>query len=745
MDAFLYYTGGIHFVLFIFFPDEEKCKMKNRIKWTIMELEKRGMEGNRMKLRGFYRYIIRHRKNVIVLFLLVALFCAFLMPLTGVQYDMMAYLPEQSPSTVAIDTLQSEYQLDIPNCRVMLYDCSVPEALTMKEKLEALHGVKSVTWLDDSVSMLEPLEMQKPETVETWYKNGNAVFSLTVAKDNQAQIIHSIENLVGEAGVLSGSAVNSVASQESAGKEVASIMLIVVPFCVFLLALVSSSWLEPFLFLGTIGVAILLNMGTNLIFGEISFVTKIAGSVLQLAVSLDYSLFLLHRFEECRKEFDNPEEAMLEALCRATPSILSSGLTTVMGFAALMAMEFGIGSDLGRVLAKGIAFSLIAVLILLPAVTLCVLKWVDRLTHRPLIPSFQFLGPLVSKIRKPVMLLFLLVLVPSFLAQGSNSFYYGASRMFGPDTIPGQQQAEVEEVFGQSNTFVLLVPNGDLPRESALNTELKQMNEITSIVSYVNTVGSEIPMEYLDESLVSQLISQHYSCMLINANVPAEGKEAFDFVKNLQEAVSRYYGDGYHLAGDTVSTFDLKDTVESDQMRVNLLVIGVIFLILVVTMRMFLLPLLLMLIIETSVWINLSVPYFTDETLFYIAYLIISSIQLGATVDYAILMGTRYQEERYRKERYEALIDTVNITSISILTPAVILAVAGFLIGFFCTNTAIAQLGILLGRGAVLSCTMVLLVLPAYLYTFDRFLVKNRKQDKHKNNLEQERKEPMTV
>ena len=317
--------------------------------------------------------------------------------------------------------------------------------------------------------------------------------------------------------------------------------------------------------------------------------------------------------------------------------------------------------------------------------------------------------------------------------------------MFGPDTIPGQQQAEVEEVFGQSNTFVLLVPNGDLPRESALNTELKQMNEITSIVSYVNTVGSEIPMEYLDESLVSQLISQHYSCMLINANVPAEGKEAFDFVKKLQEAVSRYYGDGYHLAGDTVSTFDLKDTVESDQMRVNLLVIGVIFLILVVTMRMFLLPLLLMLIIETSVWINLSVPYFTDETLFYIAYLIISSIQLGATVDYAILMGTRYQEERYRKERYEALIDTVNITSISILTPAVILAVAGFLIGFFCTNTAIAQLGILLGRGAVLSCTMVLLVLPAYLYTFDRFLVKNRKQDKHKNNLEQERKEPMTV
>ena len=271
------------------------------------------------------------------------------------------------------------------------------------------------------------------------------------------------------------------------------------------------------------------------------------------------------------------------------------------------------------------------------------------------------------------------------------------------------------------------------------------MNEITSIVSYVNMVGSEIPMEYLDESLVSQLISQHYSCMLINANVPAEGKEAFDFVKKLQEAVSRYYGDGYHLAGDTVSTFDLKDTVESDQMRVNLLVIGVIFLILVVTMRMFLLPLLLMLIIETSVWINLSVPYFTDETLFYIAYLIISSIQLGATVDYAILMGTRYQEERYRKERYEALIDTVNITSISILTPAVILAVAGFLIGFFCTNTAIAQLGILLGRGAVLSCTMVLLVLPAYLYTFDRFLVKNRKQDKHKNNLEQERKEPMTV
>lgn len=677
-----------------------------------------------MRLRKFYQMIITHRKLVICLFLLAAAGCALLTPMVGVQYDMMAYLPEQSPSTIAIETLEEEYALSIPNCRVMVQGVSVPEALLLKEQLAQIDGVEQVTWLDDSVSMLEPLAMQKKETVASWYVEETAVFSLTLEKEKRQSAVHAIESLIGEAGVLTGNAVDSVASQESASKEVASIMLIVVPFCVVLLALVSVSWLEPFLFLGTIGVAILLNMGTNLLFGEISFVTKIAGSVLQLAVSLDYSLFLLHRFEECRQEFADPKEAMLEALCRATPSILSSGLTTVMGFAALMVMEFGIGADLGRVLAKGIAFSLIAVLVLLPAVTLCALKWVDKFSHRPLIPSFQFLGNVVLKLRYIAIALFLVVMLPSFLAQSSNSFYYGSSHMFGPDTSQGQQTAQVEAVFGQSNTFVLLVPNGDLPREQALNAELHQMKEVTSVVSYVNTVGAEIPMEYLDESVLSQLISEHYSCMLITAAVPAEGTAAFEFVQRLEALADSYYAGTYHLAGDTASTFDLKYTVESDQMRVNLLVIASIFLILVLTIKSLALPLLLMLVIETSVWLNLSVPYFSDETLFYIAYLIISSIQLGATVDYAILMGTRYQEERALKEKRQALLDTVNITSVSIMTPAIILAVAGALIGAFCSNVAIAQLGTLIGRGAVISCALVLLVLPACLYTFDRVLIK---------------------
>jgi len=342
-----------------------------------------------------------------------------------------------------------------------------------------------------------------------------------------------------------------------------------------------------------------------------------------------------------------------------------------------MVMEFGIGADLGRVLAKGIAFSLIAVLILLPAITLCSLKWIDKLSHRPLIPRVTFLGKFVLKARHSAIVLFLVIIVPVFLAQGSNSFYYGSSRMFGPDTVQGQQSSAVEAVFGQSNTFVLLVPNGDLPRESTLNTELQQMREVTSVVSYVNTVGSEIPMEYLDANVLSQLVSENYSCMLITAQVPAEGAESFSFVQRLEQLAELYYPGTYHLAGDTPSTFDLKDTVESDQMRVNLLVIAAIFLILMLTLKSVLLPLLLMLVIETSVWINLSVPYFADETLFYIAYLIISSIQLGATVDYAILMGTRYQEERMQKDKYSALLDTVNITSISILTPAIILTVAG--------------------------------------------------------------------
>lgn len=661
-------------------------------------------------------------------FVLAAILCAMLTPAVAVNYDMMDYLPEASPSTEALRVLGDEYALSIPNCRVMVRQISIPQALELKNRLQQIDGVSKVSWLDDSISLTEPLEMQKKAVVDEWYQQETALFSLTLEKEKQQTAIHAIEELIGEAGVITGTAANSVISQESAGQEIASIMKIVIPFCAVLLALVSVSWLEPVLFLVTIGFAIVLNMGTNLLFGEISYVTKIAGSVLQLAVSLDYSLFLLHRFEECRKEIADPQQAMLEALCLATPSILASGLTTVMGFAALMVMEFGIGADLGRVLAKGIAFSLFAVLVLLPVLTLRFIGWVDRFAHRPLIPPLFFLGKTALKLRYGAMVLFLLVLIPAFLAQSNNAFYYGSSKLYGPDTVSGQKQAAVEAVFGQSNTFVLLVPKGDLGKEQALNEDLQRLPQITSIVSYVKTVGAEIPMEYLEEAVLSQLISEHYSCIVLIADVPAEGDEAFAFVQKLERLAAQYYGDGYQLAGDTVSTFDLKDTIESDQMRVNLLVIAAIFLILVLTLKSLALPLLLLLVIETSVWLNLSVPYFADQHLFFIAYLIISSIQLGATVDYAILMGSRYQEERRQKERAQALVDTVGITSVSIMTPAAILAVAGFMIGFSCTNASIAQLGILLGRGALISCLLVLLVLPACLYSFDRLMVKKKKR-----------------
>ncbi len=504
-----------------------------------------------MMLRRFYKAVLSHKRSVVILFVLAVLCCGLLTPLVAVNYDMMEYLPEASPSTVALHVLEEEYQLSIPNCRVMVDGVTIPQALAFKKQLEQIDGVESVTWLDDSVALTEPLEMQREEVVRQWYYQESALYSLSIDKGNEREAIHKIKALVEDKGVITGSAANNVTSQETAGKEVASIMLIVVPFCAVLLALVSASWLEPFLFLGTIGFAIVLNMGTNILFGEISFVTKIAGSVLQLAVSLDYSLFLLHRFEECRKEISDTEEAMLEALCKATPSILASGLTTVMGFAALMAMEFGIGADLGRVLAKGIVFSLLAVLLLLPVLTLYSMKWVERFSHRPLLPPLFGLGKMVLKTRWVAMFFFILVMVPAFLAQSNNEFYYGSSKLFGPDTEPGQQQEVVEEAFGDSNTFVLLVPNGDLAKEREVNVQLLQQPQIIDVISYANTVGTEIPMEYLDENILSKLISQHYSCMVMTANVPSEGEDAFALVQRLRQLAASYYGEQYYLAGDT--------------------------------------------------------------------------------------------------------------------------------------------------------------------------------------------------
>ena len=674
-------------------------------------------------MRKFYSIVVRKRKTVICFFLILSIISFFMKNMVSVDYDINDYLPDDSPSTVAINVLEQEFEGGIPNARVMVSDVTIPQALDYKEKLEAIDGVSAVTWLDDSVDITTPFDNLDGKVVETYYKDNVALFTVTIEEDKRIEAVAEIEDLVGEDNAIAGSAVATADATTNTVSEIQTITVIAVLFVLLVLLVTTNYWLEPLVILIGLGVAIIINDGTNLMFGEISFVTNAAGSVLQLAVSLDYSVFLIHRFEECRLENSDSQSAMIDALCKSTSSILSSGLTTVIGFLALVLMRFKIGPDLGLALAKGVAISLIVVFVFMPAFILSVYKLLDKSKHKQLLPSFRRFGEFVRKISIPMVCIFLLIFIPSYLASNANNYYFGSSHIFGEGTRLGDDTAAIESVFGKSDTYVLMVPAGDTATEKELSNELHTLPQVSDIISYVDLAGAEVPLEYLDEKTISQLISEDYSRMVISVNADYEGQETFDLIQKIRDIASEYYPNEYYLAGEGVSTYDLMNTVMDDMLKVNMLAIGAVFLVLLVSLHSISLPVILVLSIETAIWLNLSVPYFMDTTIFYIAYLIISSIQLGATVDYAILMTDRYKENRQSFDKKQAVVQTISDVTVSILTSGSVLTVVGLLMGYISTNQLLAQLGLFIGRGTIFSLAIVLFVLPGLLYLFDRLIV----------------------
>lgn len=683
-------------------------------------------------MRKFYGWVVGHCKTILIIFAVSTVCCLFLNKLVAVNYDITEYLPESSPSTVALDVMQEEFEGGIPNGRVMIRDVTIPEALEYKEKLEAVEGVESVTWLDDAVSLSVPLSTLDQDTVETYYKDETALFTVTIEEESRISATDEIREIIGDENALAGNAASIATTTTNTISEVNKIAVFAVLFVLVVLIITTKSWMEPVIILTGLGVAVAINNGTNLIFGEISFVTNAAGSILQLAVSLDYSVFLIHRFEECRKENEDAKEAMVDALCKSTSSILSSGLTTVIGFLALVVMQFRIGPDLGLALAKGVAISLITVFVFMPALVLVSYRLLDRTKHRAFVPEFRTFGRLVCRIAIPMAFVFAIIIVPAYLASNSNDYYYGSSKIFGEDTQLGADTAEIEEVFGENDTYVLLVPEGDTATETALSEELHSLSQVTSIISYVDMAGAEIPMEYLDEDTLAQLVSENYSRMVLSVSVPDEGDETFALVEQIRSIADKYYPDSWYLAGEGISIYDLMDTITADMARVNAIAIIAVFLVLILTLKSVFLPAILVLSIETAIWLNLAIPYFMGSRVFYIAYLIISSIQLGATVDYAILMTDRYKENRQTLDKRAAAKQTISDVTVSILTSGSVMTVVGFLLGYVSTNQLLAQLGIFLGRGAILSLIIVLFVLPGLLLLFDRLVIGKKEKKRRK-------------
>jgi hypothetical protein len=674
---------------------------------------------------NFSYTVITHRKSIFTVFLIVAVLCGVLTLLVDINYDMVDYLPQDAQSTTAIKIMEEEFDGEMPNLRVMLTNISIQEALVYKEEFAVIDGVTSVSWLDDIIGLdtlkTVPLEYLDVSILENYYKDNNALLTLTVDNGKESGALNKIYELIGENNAAAGEAATRAESQSMAVTEVLNALLILLPVIVIILIMSTTSWIEPVLFMITIGVAILINMGTNLIFGEISFITRTVSPILQLAVSLDYAIFLLHSFNSHRLSHP-PQEAMVLAMKQALPSVAASAATTVVGFAALVFMRFGVGADLGLNLLKGIILSFISVMVFLPVVTLMLYKFIDKTRHRKFLPDFKRTGNVFMKVRIPFLILALAVVIPCFMAQSNTPFMYGMSGLTKASRI-GVDTARIEEKFGKKNTLVLLVPKENAGKESELCEDLSAVPHVTSVIAYVTAAGAEIPLEFVPEETTAQFYSKHYARIILYTNTAEEGTEAFEMVQHVMDTANMHYGK-FYLTGQSATLFDMKNVISADTARINLVAVIGIFIVLLLTFRSLFLPVFLLFTIETAIWINLSFPYFTDQSLSFIGYLIISTVQLGATVDYAILLTNYYLNNRKTLSKKEAMKATIGDNLIAVLISAGILATAGFALAFTSSNPIIAELGTLLGRGTLLSLLMVACVLPALLVLFDRLIFK---------------------
>jgi predicted RND superfamily exporter protein len=671
----------------------------------------------------FANIIIEKRKTIIILFLILMLICGILLLFVDVNYNLVDYLPKNAQSTVALEIMKKEFAESIPNAGVMIKDVSLMEAMEYKQKLASIDGVDQVIWLDDMMDIKEPLSMGDPDTIEGFYKNGNALFSVTIARGMEKDASEAIWQLIGEENALAGEAPDLAGIRNEAETTVLKAFIILLPIIILILILSTTSWLEPLLFLAAIGAAIVINMGTNIFLGDVSFMTFSISPILQLACSLDYAVFLLHRFLDNRKKYADVEEAMRQSIKESMPTVAASAATTLFGFLALMFMSFGIGADLGLNLAKGIVLSFISVMIFLPALTLSITKWIDATQHREWMPGFKNIGRALSKISIPALILILLLMVPAFLGQSRTEFLYGNDTLEAASRY-GRDKIMIEEEFGTSTVMAVLVPRGDAAREQQLYEELMELDNVTGIVSYAGSVGTAIPPDFLDDDITKQFYSENYARLIVYTDTPAEGDLAFKTVESIHEKAEAVYGDGFYTLGESTNLYDMKELTEKDNVVVNLIAIAAIFLVLLVTFKSLILPFLLVLTIETGIWINLSIPYFTGTQINFLGYLVLSTIQLGATVDYAILLTNTYLSNRKHMPRREAMNRSLASAFKSILVSALTLSTAGFTLYMTSSNRYVADIGLLLGRGTLISLGMVVLFLPTLLTVFDKFIRK---------------------
>lgn len=678
-------------------------------------------------MRKLTEWLLRHRTATVVVFALLTAGSLLLYPLVQVNYDLSEYLPQDSMTKRAMEEMEESFGYDAV-LRVMVEDVTLSESLDIKETLSQMEGVASVLWLDDVADIRQPLETLDAGTVEQYYRDGAALYQVTLTGGDydtaSGDTIDAIRALGIDGLSVAGNAEEARNTRILLDSEMLQIFAVVVPFCLLILFLASKSWVEPLLYLAVLFVAIFINLGTNVCFSSVSFITQAMAAVLQLAISLDYSLFLFHRYLEERDAGKDAREAVLAAVQGSLNSILASALTTIAGFLAMVLMQYSIGRDIGFVLAKGITLSFLSVILLMPVLIYLLRNVIDKTHHKPWMPSFAKLGRGAMKIRWVLVVVLVVLIVPAYLGQQQNVYLYGDSAGSATaQTQTSQEREAIEAKFGVYNPVVLLVPRGDTAGEIALAQELEAQPAVTSVQALVTLADPTLPRDMLPDAVVEQFESDEYSRMIVQLNIAEEGTALTQAVEDIEAAAEAYYPGQWLAVGTPTSLNDIRLSVESDGTLVQILSILAVGIIVMLAFRSIVIPVLLVALIQCAIWINMSVPYFTGEPLIYIGYLVISGLQLGATIDYAILLTNRYRDERRLGQApMDAAVSALKVSGHSILVSTLILAGAGFSLSIISNIPSVSIIGLLLCRGALLSGGMVIVMLPPLLALLDRVI-----------------------
>ena len=674
------------------------------------------------------RVIVKFRVPIVLITLVLMVPALFAMFNTRINYDMLTYLPEDMDTVKGQNILMDEFGKGAFSF-IIVEDMPDKDVAELKAKIAGVDRVDTVLWYDSLADISLPKEMLPDKVYKAFNTDHSTVmavfFDSSTSSDATMDAIREIRSITGKQCYVCGLSALVTDLKDLCEKEEPIYVAIAVVLALLAMVLLLDNWLVPLVFLASIGMMIVLNLGTNFFLGEISYITKALSAVLQLAVTMDYSIFLWHSYNEQKEKYDDNKEAMAVAIHNTFNSVLGSSITTIAGFVALCFMSFTLGRDLGIVMAKGVLLGVIGCVTVLPALILILDKPLSKLSHKSIIPKMHGLAKGIVKIFPVFLIIFICLLPPSLYGyvRTNNEVYYDMAQCLPQDIDFVIANTKLSEDYDISSTHMVLVDSSLSPKEvKSMIKEMEQVDGVKTVLGMESLVGSTIPEEIIPEKLGSVLKNDKYELLLINSRYHSASDKVGDQIDALNKIIKEYDENGM-LIGEAPCMKDMIDTTGVDFQVVNTVSIIAIFVIILLVERSISLPFILIAVIELAIFINLGLPHYFGESLPFIAPICISTIQLGATVDYAILMTTRYKQERLiGADKRDAVRTTLTASIPSILVSGFGLFAATFGVAVYSDIDIISSMCMLLARGAVISMVLVILILPALLLLCDKLI-----------------------